>query len=89
VEDEKTRWSDAANIISIVLDLMKDASNSVKIWFSSQNKHQIREKLQQFPTITMQDQTDRDVNAYLLEVVPSLHGSEVDEDTRKWILIEI
>ena len=89
VENEKTRWPDAANIISIVLDLMKDASNSVKIWFSSQNKHQIREKLQQFPTITMQDQTDRDVNAYLSEVVPSLHGSEVDEDTRKWILLEI
>ena len=88
-EDEKIRWPDAANIISILLKLMKNASNPVKIWFSSQNKHQIREKLQQFPTITIQDQTKKDIHAFLSQVVPSLHQNEVDEETRKWILIEV
>lgn len=88
-EDAKQRGAEAANIINMILGLRKDASTSVKIWFSSQNKHQIREKLQQFPTINIQEQTYKDVDSFLSRAVPFLHKSEVDEVTRNWILVEL
>lgn len=89
VEDERQRGPESANIINMVLGLMKSAPTPVKIWFSSQNKHQIREKLQQFPTINIKEQICKDVDCFLSQVIPLLHKSEIDEDTRKWILIEV
>ena len=85
-DDPNGRAPEAVNMINILLDLANSCGNSIRIWFSSQDKHQIREELHKFPTIDVQNQVNKDVDNYLSQAVPLLHKAEIDDETSQWIL---
>ena len=74
------RWSEALTVLDFLLQLGKSSPDTVRIWYSSQSRPCIREKLEEFITFDIQDQLDvkTDVMLYLSRVISQAHP-ELDE----------
>lgn len=91
LDEESTvaRWKEASKIVDFVMELANSSPSAMRVWFSTQDRSCIRERLDAFPTLNIKDQVQTDVNIYLSQTVPGLDNMEVGDDTRNWILGEL
>ena len=83
------RWKEALKIIELFTSLAEESPKKVRVWFSSQNKFLVRIKLERYPTLNIMDQVRNAVDHHISSRVPGLENSEVDQDSRNWILKEL
>ena len=83
------RWKEASKIIEFVNLLAENFPMTVRIWYSSQDRHIIRGKFQNSLVLNIKEQTRMAVEKHISLRVPGICNPEVDQNTRTWILGEL
>ena len=83
------RWKEASKIIEFVNLLAENFPMTVRIWYSSQDRHIIRGKFQNSLVLNIKEQTRMAVEKHISLRVPGICNPEVDQNTRIWILSEL
>ena len=83
------RWKEASKIIEFVNYLAENFPTTIRIWYSSQDRHIIRGQLEKALVINIKEQTRIAVDKHISLRVPGICNPEVDQDTRTWILSEL
>lgn len=88
-EIHEARWVEIEKIIDFVNLLVTTYPNSVRVWYSTQDRFVIRRKLNSFPSLDIKQQVKGAVDRYIDAAVPEISNHEVDQDTRNWMLAEL
>ncbi len=83
------RWKEASKIVDFVNALAKTSPESVRVWYSSQDRPVIREQLGNNLVLNVKEQIRVAVDEHISLKVPGICNPEVDQDTRTWILSEL
>ena len=83
------RWKEASKIIEFVNSLAENFPTTVRIWYSSQDRHIIRGQFQESLVLNIKEQTRIAVEKHISLAVPGICNPEVDQNTRTWILTEL
>lgn len=88
-ELQQARWQEAVKIIDFLDILTSTALGNVRVWYSSQDRFIIREKMKDSSSVDIKEHVRFAVNDYVSTTVPGIDNPEVDQDSRDWILTEL
>ena len=83
------RWKEAIKIIDFVNLLAETFPETVRVWYSSQDRPIIRQQLESHLILNVKEQIRVAVDEHISLKVPGICNPEVDQDTRTWILSEL
>lgn len=83
------RWKEAVKIIDFVNLLAETSPETVRVWYSSQDRPIIRQQLESHLILNVKEQIRVAVDEHISLKVPGIRNPEVDQDTRTWILSEL
>jgi hypothetical protein len=84
-ESEGARWFEAQTVLDFLLQLSLDSPESVRLWYSSQDRPFIHKKLGEF-IFDVKDQVGSDVTYYISQRITELDGFEVSEEEKDDVL---
>ena len=84
-ECEVGRWTEAQLVLDFLIQLSLTFPESVRLWYSSQDRPFIHKKLSAY-IFDIKDQVKNDVTYYLSRAIPELDASEVSEEEKAGIL---
>ncbi|KAI4248357.1 MAG: hypothetical protein LQ352_005928 [Teloschistes flavicans] len=88
--DQQSKWTDALEVIEFFEGLADSRPASVRLWCSSQDRLCVRNKMQNYPTIGMtEESTAKDIAKFLAKALPMLDVDEVDPGTENVILQDL
>lgn len=88
--DQQSKWTDALEVIEFFEGLAKSKPASLRLWCSSQDRLCVRNKMQNYPTIGMtEESTAQDIAKFLAKALPMLDVDEVDPGTENVILQDL
>lgn len=88
--DQKSRWTDALEVLEYFERLTSTMPSSVRLWCSSQDRLCVRTKMQKYQAISMTEQsTSADIARFLAKALPMLVVDEVDPGTESMILEDL
>ena len=88
-ECSMARWKEASKIIDFVNHLAQTSPETVRVWYSSQDRPIIRQQLESHLVLNVKEQIRIAVDKHISLRVPGICNPEVDQDTRTWILSEL
>jgi hypothetical protein len=74
-----SRWTEAATTLDFLISLAKNFPDRVRLWYSSQYRPCINEKLQEYLVLDIKDKVNDDVSLYLSRANPELRDLEVSD----------
>ncbi|KAJ6623171.1 hypothetical protein B0H10DRAFT_825470 [Mycena sp. CBHHK59/15] len=83
------RWTEAATVLDFLINLAKDSPDRVWLWYSSQYRPCINEKLKAHPILDIKDEVKKDVSFYLSRVNPELNDLEVSDADLQGVLQDL
>lgn len=88
--DQRSKWTDALEVLEFLEGLTLASPRSVRLWCSSQDRLCVRMKLQRYPTINVSvESTSVDIERYLTKALPMLDVAEIDPGTKIMILEDL
>ena len=83
------RWKETIKIVEFVNLLAETSAKTVRVWYSSQDRHIIRQELENHMLLNVEGQIRIAVDEHISLKVPGICNPEVDQGTRTWILNEL
>jgi len=80
-EDSPARWPEASTVLDFLIQLSMESPDTVRVWYSSQFRPCISNKLHTHTIFDIKDQVRADVIMYLSCVIPDI--DELGEDLMK------
>ncbi|OCK82019.1 hypothetical protein K432DRAFT_433750 [Lepidopterella palustris CBS 459.81] len=88
--DEPAEWSDGAEAIQFFEELTQTAPHAVKLWCSSQDRKWIREGLEGFQVIRVDEtHNSHDIKEYLGNSLRTIRSLDVDPGTKTLVLEDL
>ncbi|KAJ7508570.1 hypothetical protein B0H11DRAFT_1965696 [Mycena galericulata] len=82
------RWTEAVTTLDFLVTLAKDSPDRVRLWYSSQYRPDINEKLKDYIVLSIKDEVKEDVSVYLSRVNPKLGELEISDKDKDDVLRE-
>jgi hypothetical protein len=87
---DRTRWEEACDAVTFFKSLAEEDSSTVGLWCSSQDRVNIREKLDSFPLIQLDESTNKGtIEAFFASAAPLLDDLDVDPGTKTLVIDEL
>ncbi|KAL8747305.1 MAG: hypothetical protein Q9190_000811 [Brigantiaea leucoxantha] len=87
---QRMKWAEALQVMQWLQNLALQNPTSVRIWYSSQDKHCIRKELGDCPAINVtEDCTGDDIRTYISEAFPALELGDTDPGYQNMVLHDI
>ena len=83
------RWKEASKIVDFLQRLAQSSPQTVRVWYSSQDRPIIRQQLESHVVLNVKEQFRVAVDKHISLRVPGICNPEVEQDTRTWILSEL
>ncbi|KAJ7642837.1 hypothetical protein B0H17DRAFT_1216337 [Mycena rosella] len=80
------RWTEAVTTLDFLISLAKDFPDRVRLWYSSQHRPCINEKLKEYVVLDIKDKVKDDVSLYLSRANPELGDLEVSDRDKDNVL---
>ncbi|KAJ7492122.1 hypothetical protein FB451DRAFT_1217062 [Mycena latifolia] len=80
------RWTEAATTLDFLITLAKDFPDRVRLWYSSQYRPCINERLKEHAVLDIKDEVKDDVSLYLSRANPELGDLEVSDRDKDNVL---
>lgn len=88
--DQQSKWTDALEVIEFFEGLTRSKPSSIRLWCSSQDRLCVRNRMQEYPTIGMtEESTATDIAKFLAKALPLPDVDEVDPGTENVILEDL
>ncbi len=88
-ECQENRWIEAVKLIEFLNQLAITFPSNLRVWYSSQDRFLVRQKLKNFPAVDIKEHVRAAVDEYISSTVQGINNDEVDGDTQTWILEEL
>lgn len=88
-ECHDARWKEAVKLIDFVNLLAITFPSNLRVWYSSQDRFLVRQKLQDYPVVDIKEHVRAAVDEYVSSTVQRINNNEVDQGTQNWILAEL
>ncbi|KAJ7762397.1 hypothetical protein DFH07DRAFT_814247 [Mycena maculata] len=80
------RWTEAVTTLDFLVDLAKASPDRVRLWYSSQYRPIINEKLKYYIVLDIKDEVKEDVSVYLSRANPELNELEISDADKDNVL---
>lgn len=80
------RWIEAVTTIDFLVKLAKDSPDRVRLWYSSQYRPSINEKLKDCVVLDIKDEVKEDVSVYLSRANPEISELEISDTDKDTVL---
>ncbi|KAL8833086.1 MAG: hypothetical protein Q9170_004519 [Blastenia crenularia] len=88
--DQRSKWTDALEVLDYLEGLTHTSPTTIRLWCSSQDRLCVRVKLTKYPTIHVStESTSADIAKYLAKALPIVDVSEIDPGTKTVILEDL
>ncbi|KAJ7349860.1 hypothetical protein DFH08DRAFT_742347 [Mycena albidolilacea] len=85
----RSQWHDAVGTLNFLVKLASDMPDRVRVWYSSQPRTCINDKLKAYHVLDIQDAVKNDVALYLSRLNPDLGDLEVSERDKDDVLTSL
>jgi len=87
---DKIRWEEACDALCFFKGLAEEEASTVGLWCSSQDRSNIREKLDSFPLIQLGEETNKGtIESFFASATPLLDDLDVDPGTKTLVIDEL
>ncbi|KAJ7762426.1 hypothetical protein DFH07DRAFT_411026 [Mycena maculata] len=80
------RWTEAVTTLDFLVDLAKASPDRVRLWYSSQYRPVINERLKDYIVLDIKDEVKEDVSVYLSRANPELNELEISDADKDDVL---
>lgn len=87
---DKSRWDEVDDVVSFFKDLAENEWSTIGLWCSSQDRPKVREKLETFMQIQLDEGTNKGtIEGFFANAMPKLRALDVDPGTKKLVMEEL